>query len=78
MVHYLRDTGMPIQQLLLYTELGDAGEETIPQRMALLAEHEKRVSERIEQLRRQREQVRQKIGWYREHLAAYEAKQATR
>lgn len=78
MLRYLRDTGMPIQQLRLYTELTEAGEETIRDRMELLVEHEERVSERIEQLGRQRERIRQKIGWYREQLETTAATPAAR
>jgi len=64
-VRYLRDTGMPISQLLRYAALTRAGEESVPERLALLVEHEARVTEHIATLKRQREQIRQKIGWYR-------------
>ena len=69
MLRYLRDTGMPISQLQRYTELAQAGESTIPERMALLADHERLVADRIAGLRRQHQRIRQKIGWYREYLA---------
>lgn len=66
MVRYLRDTGMPISQMLRYAVLSRQGEHTSAERMTLLVEHEARVSAHIARLHEQRDQLRQKIAWYRE------------
>jgi DNA-binding transcriptional MerR regulator len=70
MVRYLRDTGMPISQMLRYATLSRSGDHTSTERMALLVEHEARVSAHIARLHKQRDQLRQKIAWYREELAS--------
>ncbi|WP_376766607.1 MerR family DNA-binding protein [Thermomonospora cellulosilytica] len=62
----LRDTGMPIAEMLRYAELVREGEHTVAERRALLEEHDRRVSERIDLLRRQRERIQRKIGLYRD------------
>ncbi|SEG59966.1 DNA-binding transcriptional regulator, MerR family [Thermomonospora echinospora] len=65
----LRDTGMPIAEMLRYTELARAGEHTAAERRALLEEHDRRVAEQIDLLSRQREHIQWKIGIYRELTA---------
>ena len=65
LVHCMRDTGMPIADLKLYAELS-LDEATLAARVALLEEHDRRVQESIDGLRRQQERLREKIGWYRE------------
>jgi DNA-binding transcriptional MerR regulator len=64
----LRDTGMPIAQLRRYAELS-ADDGTLPARVALLEEHEAAVEAAIENLRAQRERLRDKLAWYRSELA---------
>ena len=65
LVHCLRDTGMPIADLKQYAELS-LDEATLAARVALLEEHDLRVQDSIDGLRRQQERLREKIGWYRE------------
>jgi DNA-binding transcriptional MerR regulator len=64
----LRDTGMPIAQMRRYAELARVGEATHAERLALLAEHDAQVRERIAVLQAQHKHLRDKIDWYRRHL----------
>jgi DNA-binding transcriptional MerR regulator len=67
-VRYLRDTGMPLDEIRHYSQLAREGEGTSGARLELLLQHEERVTVHIAHLNRQHEQLRQKIGWYRDHL----------
>jgi DNA-binding transcriptional MerR regulator len=61
----LRDTGMPIAQMLRYAELCRSGDETFAERIELLEQHDRSVEEQIRVLRAQQEHIRDKIKWYR-------------
>jgi DNA-binding transcriptional MerR regulator len=60
----LRDTGMPIARMRRYADLS-RDDRTVAERLALLEEHDREVGRRIETLQTQREQVRDKIRYYR-------------
>lgn len=60
----LRDTGMPIAQMLRFAELVRAGEHTIAERIALLREHDERVGAQIATLRDHRRYIKAKIEYY--------------
>jgi DNA-binding transcriptional MerR regulator len=60
----LRDTGMPIAQMLRYAELA-RDERTLAERVALLEEHDRAIGCRLEELIAQREHIRGKIRYYR-------------
>ncbi|WP_067461827.1 MerR family transcriptional regulator [Actinomadura macra] len=64
MLRCLRETGMPIAEMLRYTELARGGEETVQERLAILQDHDRRVEEQIARLREQQEQIHWKIGIY--------------
>jgi DNA-binding transcriptional MerR regulator len=72
-VRYLRDTGMPLDEIRRYSQLAREGDGTTSVRLELLLRHEERVATHIAELHRQHEQLRQKIGWYHDHLRAREA-----
>ncbi|GAA3579737.1 MerR family transcriptional regulator [Amycolatopsis ultiminotia] len=61
----LRDTDMPIADMLRFVGLLRAGEHTSAERLAVLLEHEKRVTEQIERLHGHQEHIRMKIAHYR-------------
>jgi DNA-binding transcriptional MerR regulator len=66
----LRETGMPIAEMLRYAELardGD-GDETFPERITLLEAHDQRVEEQIAGLRAQQRHIQEKIRYYRDAL----------
>jgi DNA-binding transcriptional MerR regulator len=65
MLQCLRGTGMPIAQMLEFAEQVRAGDHTIPDRIALLAEHDREVGEEMERLAERRRKVQAKIAYYR-------------
>lgn len=73
MLRCLRGTGMPIAEMLRYSELARGGGETLQERLDLLQEHDRRVEEQIATLRAQQRQIKVKIGFYREVSVACEA-----
>ncbi|MFF5208716.1 MerR family transcriptional regulator [Streptosporangium sp. NPDC000396] len=64
MLRCLRDTGMPIAEMLRFAELVRAGEHTICDRIALLEAHDRRVEAQIDNLREKQTAIRNKIGYY--------------
>ncbi|WP_018721417.1 MerR family transcriptional regulator [Salinispora fenicalii] len=64
----LRDTGMPIAEMCRYAELARAGEHTVGERQALLAQHAGRVEERMRLLQRQYDHLQAKIRFYDQHV----------
>ncbi|MBN6053916.1 MerR family transcriptional regulator [Nonomuraea sp. RK-328] len=68
MVRCLRDTGMPIAEMLRFAELVRAGEHTIPDRIRLLEEHDRRVQGQIANLTERQHYIHHKISYYRSVL----------
>jgi DNA-binding transcriptional MerR regulator len=66
----LRDTGMPIARMRRYAELAREGDPTLAERLRLLTEHDRQVSERVAVLQAQRQHLQEKIDWYRSQLSA--------
>ncbi|NED99992.1 MerR family transcriptional regulator [Phytoactinopolyspora halotolerans] len=66
MVQCLRDTGMPIADMLRFAELCRNGDDTIPERIALLEQHDATVQEKIAHLNTQQQRISNKIQWYRD------------
>ncbi|MFJ8042202.1 MerR family transcriptional regulator [Kitasatospora sp. NPDC096147] len=64
----LRDTGMPIADMLSYAELVRSGDATVAERLAVLEAHDEQVEQQIRELRRQQQAIRDKIAYYREVL----------
>jgi DNA-binding transcriptional MerR regulator len=65
MLSCLRDTGMPVAEMRRYAELIRAGEHTIPDRVALLEAHDRRIDEQVAGLLAQQARIRDKIKYYR-------------
>ena|ERR1700754_4141190 len=61
----LRETGMPIQRMVRFAELARGGEDTIPERVTVLEEHDRDIDEKITQLRAEQEHIRGKIEYYK-------------
>jgi DNA-binding transcriptional MerR regulator len=61
----LRETGMPITQMLRFVELTRAGKHTTTDRVALLEEHDQQIDNRIARLRASQQQIQDKIRYYR-------------
>ncbi|MEV4440973.1 MerR family transcriptional regulator [Streptomyces sp. NPDC049577] len=60
----LRASGMPLPAIRRYTELARAGAGNEPERLALLREHEARVSEQMAALTRCLDLIRYKVAVY--------------
>ncbi|WP_344857048.1 MerR family transcriptional regulator [Planomonospora alba] len=69
MIRCLRDTGMPIAEMLRFAELTREGEHTIRDRIALLEAHDRRVEAQVANLREKQAALRNKIGYYRGVIA---------
>jgi DNA-binding transcriptional MerR regulator len=61
----LRDTGMPIAEMLRFAELVRDGDHTVPDRVALLEAHDRRVKEQIAGLVERQRYIKSKISYYR-------------
>jgi DNA-binding transcriptional MerR regulator len=66
MLRCLRETGMPIAEMLRFSELARNGTGTLPERIALLAAHDQRVEEQVATLRTQQRHIQEKIRYYRD------------
>lgn len=64
MIRCLRDTGMPISEMLRFTEMTRAGDHTVRDRIALLEAHDRRVQEQVDNLRERQVAIRNKIAYY--------------
>ncbi|MGW1065962.1 MerR family transcriptional regulator [Streptomyces aureus] len=60
----LRETGMPIADVRRFAELRSRGDETVPERLAMLREHGAGLRERIRALRRDASALEDKIDHY--------------
>ncbi|WP_354643426.1 MerR family transcriptional regulator [Kitasatospora camelliae] len=69
MLRCLRVTGMPIADMIRFAELVRAGHATVPDRLALLLDHDAQVEEQIAALRQRQDTLRAKITYYRSVLA---------
>ncbi|HCT76806.1 MAG TPA: MerR family transcriptional regulator [Micromonosporaceae bacterium] len=65
----LRDTGMPIAQMCRYAELARGGEQTLPDRLALLQDHARGVEEQMQLLSNQYQHLLEKISGHRRALS---------
>ncbi|GAB3905999.1 MerR family transcriptional regulator [Microbispora bryophytorum] len=68
MIRCLRDTGMPIAEMLRFAQLVRQGEQTIEDRIALLAEHDRKVEAQITDLRQKQSGIQRKIQYYKDVL----------
>ncbi len=64
-IRCLRDTGMPIAEMLRFAELVRAGDHTISDRIKLLEEHDRRVEGQIANLIERKRYISNKISYYR-------------
>ncbi|CNF98610.1 Putative transcriptional regulator%2C MerR family [Mycobacterium tuberculosis] len=60
----LRESGMPIAEMLRYSELARSGDDTVQERLELLQDHDRRVEDQIAMLREQQKHIQWKIGFY--------------
>jgi len=62
----LRDTGMPVSEMLQFVQLMNGGTATVMERAEVLTAHHRRVEDQISRLRGHLEQIRTKIDIYRD------------
>ncbi|MEV0586218.1 MerR family transcriptional regulator [Nonomuraea sp. NPDC050310] len=67
-IRCLRDTGMPIAEMLRFAELVRSGDHTFADRIALLEEHDRRVEAQVATLRSRQDYIQRKISYYRSAL----------
>ena len=68
----LRQTGMPIRDMLTFVELTRKGDQTIPRRVEVLEAHRDALAEQLALLNRHFVAIDNKIGVYRAMLNAHE------
>jgi len=61
----LKDTGMPLEEILQYAELREQGNSTSEQRMQMLQEHALKLEANITEQQLNLEKLQQKIIYYR-------------
>ncbi|GIH26979.1 MerR family transcriptional regulator [Acrocarpospora phusangensis] len=69
MIRCLRDTGMPIAEMLRFAELVRQGDHTIRDRIELLESHDEGVERQIATLRRRQGAIQNKIQYYKDVMA---------
>jgi DNA-binding transcriptional MerR regulator len=74
----LRQTGMPIRDMVRFVELTRGGDATISERVGLLEAHRDALAERLDLLRRHFEAIEHKIKIYRDLLVASPPPRRTR
>ncbi len=72
MIRCLRDTGMPIAEMLRFAELVRQGRHTIRDRIALLEAHDREVEEQIADLRQKQSAIQRKIQYYKDTVVVPE------
>lgn len=60
----LRATGMPIQQMQIYAELQRCGDETLPNRVAMLCDLKEQAESHIQEVEEHLKLIRHKIEYY--------------
>ncbi|WP_157250940.1 MerR family transcriptional regulator [Nonomuraea typhae] len=68
LIRCLRDTGMPIAEMLRFAELVRQGDHTVADRIRLLEEHDRRVEAQIANLGERQRYIHNKISYYRSVL----------
>ncbi|MFI6499071.1 MerR family transcriptional regulator [Nonomuraea typhae] len=68
LIRCLRDTGMPIAEMLRFAELVRQGDHTVADRIRLLEEHDRRVEAQIANLSERQRYIHNKISYYRSVL----------
>ncbi|GAA0382920.1 MerR family transcriptional regulator [Acrocarpospora corrugata] len=69
MIRCLRDTGMPIAEMLRFAELVRQGDHTVGDRIELLESHDEGVERQIAQLRRRQSAIQNKIQYYKDVMS---------
>ena len=68
-INRLKETGMPLKQILTYAELRAQGDTTAGERQQLLEQHASQLAERIRQEQAHLIALEQKICYYQTHFS---------
>ncbi len=72
----LKNTGMPLQEIARFVALTEEGEQTLPERVEMLRRHRENVIARMAEMQRYLDKVTWKLDFFSGKLRAYEEKQA--
>lgn len=64
----LKDTGMPIREIRQYAKLRYQGESMMPERLALLKQHQKQVLAEQKKIKEHLKNLETKIQWYEDQI----------
>ena len=70
-INRLRETGMPLAQIAVYSELRERGDETLEARLRILEEHRETVNAEIERWRENKRHLDEKITFYERAIKYY-------
>ena len=69
----LKNTGMPLQEIARFVELTHQGEHTLKERVEMLRRHRENVIDRIDEMQKHLEKVTWKLDFFSRKLEEYEA-----
>ena len=72
----LKNTGMPLQEIARFVALTEEGEQTLPERVEMLRRHRENVIARMAEMQRYLDKVTWKLDFFSRKLEDYEARQA--
>lgn len=71
----LKNTGMSLQEITRFVRLTHDGDQTLKERVELLRRHRENVMERMQEMQRYLDKVTWKLNFFSEKLRAYEARE---
>ena len=72
----LKNTGMPIREIARFAQLANEGDSTLPERLEMLKKHREQITEHMAEMQRHLDKVNWKVNFYTEKLKAWEAGKA--
>ena len=72
----LKNTGMPLHEIARFVALTEEGDRTLPERVELLRRHRENVIGRMAEMQRYLDKVTWKLDFFSRKLEDYEARQA--
>ena len=72
----LKNTGMPLQEITRFVRLSHEGDQTLKERVEILRRHRENVIERMSEMQKHLDKVTWKLNFFSEKLRAYESSEA--
>ncbi len=76
LIRCLKNTGMSIQEIARFVQLAQEGDHTLEERVELLRKHREQVIDRMAEMQKHLDKVTWKLNFYSEKLRAYQAGEA--